>query len=91
MFACIGPIADNYYLGQAAWGLSVAIVSILACVGLIKKYEDLDIRVMKVSSGVFFVLWAAVAGVCTFDGPFRLTGKNYYFLFLFRCFLCNIF
>mmetsp|Transcript_24852 Transcript_24852/g.48166 ORF Transcript_24852/g.48166 Transcript_24852/m.48166 type:complete len:278 (-) Transcript_24852:232-1065(-) len=79
IFACIGPIAqDGGYKGQAAWGISAGSITLLMCVGLIKKYDDIAINIMKASCAFFFVVWAAVAGVCTFDGPFRFTGNGYF-------------
>ena len=76
MFACIPFIKANYFLGQAAWGLTAGAVTIILCGAFLKLYEDMNIQIMKIASIFMFVMWATVAGVCTFDGPFLVAGKR---------------
>lgn len=78
MFACIPWVRANTYLGQAAWGLTAGIVTMILCAVLFKMYQDVNHQVMKVSSILMFVIWATVAGVVTFDGPFFDAGNGYF-------------
>ena len=74
--ACISPIRNGFWKGQAAWGLSAGVITLVVCIFLIKIYDDVKITLMKVTAAVLFVMWSTVAGVCTFDGPFIFTGKE---------------
>lgn len=73
LFACI-PFLSTY-TGQAAWGLSAGLITLIVCAVLFKMFDDLDAQILKISAIVLFVMWAAVAGVCTFDGPFYQAGE----------------
>ena len=48
MFACI-PFLDSY-TGQAAWGLSAGVVTIIITAILFKMYDDLSPQILKISS-----------------------------------------
>lgn len=76
LFACI-PFLSSY-TGQSAWGLSAGIISMVMCGVLFKMYDDLNGQILKVSAIVLFIIWASVAGVCTFDGPFFDAGNGYF-------------
>lgn len=76
MFACI-PFLSSY-TGQAAWGLSAGLITLIVCVVLFKTFEDMNGQMLKVSAVIMFIIWAAVAGICTFDGPFLEAGNGYF-------------
>lgn len=76
MFACI-PYLQSY-TGQAAWGLTAGLVTLIVCAVLLRAFEDMNPQMLKVSAIIMFIIWAAVAGVCTFDGPFLEAGNGYF-------------
>lgn len=78
MFACIPFLISGAFIGQSAWGLSAGVISLVVGVTLFKLHDDVDARVSKILAVVLFAMWAVVAGVCTFDGPFRLAGNGYF-------------
>lgn len=78
MFACIPFLINNVYVGQSAWGLSAGVISLVICAALFKLHDDVDAKLAKITAVVLFSIWAVVAGVCTFDGPFRLAGNGYF-------------
>lgn len=78
MFACIPFIANDFFLGQAAWGLTAGLITLLICGAIIKLYDDMNAQVLKINAILMFVIWATVAGVCTFDGPFLSAGNGYF-------------
>ena len=57
-------------------------LTVISSLVILQKYDDIPIQMMKLYGSVMFVIWATVAGVLTFDGPFRETGK---FAFSFQC------
>lgn len=76
MFACIPYLTIQ--TGQAAWGLSAGLITIIVCAVLFKMFDDVNAQMLKVSAVIMFIMWATVAGVCTFDGPFILAGNGYF-------------
>jgi hypothetical protein len=78
LFGCISPITRNYYRGNAAWGLTAGILTVLSSLFLLQKYDDINLQMMKIYGAVMFIIWATVAGVLTFDGPFLGTGNGYF-------------
>ena len=80
LFACI-PFIGGYQTGNAAWGLTAGILTVISSLVILQKYDDINIQMMKLYGGIMFVIWATVAGVLTFDGPFVTTGELscYYF------------
>lgn len=78
MFACIPFLVGNVFVAQSAWGLSAGLISLVVGGALFKLHDDIDAAVAKVTAVVLFTIWAVVAGVCTFDGPFRLAGNGYF-------------
>lgn len=78
VFSCIKPLIDNYYTGQAAWGMTAGIITFLLCGFLFKGYVNVKFILLKVTAGVLFTMWATVAGLLTFGGPFELTGNGYF-------------
>jgi len=77
LFACI-PAVGGYYKGNAAWGLAAGILTFISSLFILQKYDDINIQMMKFYGAVMFVIWATVAGVLTFDGPFTFTGNGYF-------------
>ena len=77
LFACI-PGLGSVYKGNSAWGLTAGIITIIASLLILQKYDDIPIQMMKLYGGIMFVIWATVAGVLTFDGPFQETGNGYF-------------
>ncbi len=79
LFACIPSIGPGYfYRGNAIWGLVAGILTFITSLVILQKYDDIPIQMMKLISAVLFVIWATVAGILTFDGPFRDTGNGYF-------------
>lgn len=76
MFACI-PFFTSY-TGQAAWGFTAGLITLIVCGVLFKTFEDANPQMLKVSAIIMFIVWAAVAGVVTFDGPFLMAGNGYF-------------
>jgi len=77
LFACI-PSIGGYYKGNAAWGLTAGILTFISSLVILQKYDDINIQMMKLYGAIMFVIWATVAGVLTFDGPFVATGNGYF-------------
>lgn len=75
--ACI-PEIGLYYNGNAIWGLTAGILTCISSLVILHKYDDISIQMMKLYGSVMFVIWATVAGILTFDGPFRDTGNGYF-------------
>jgi hypothetical protein len=78
LFACIPPIRADNYVGQSAWGLSVGCITLIVCPIIFKMFDDCNPQLVKVSAILMFIMWATVAGVCTFDGPFITAGNGYF-------------
>lgn len=78
MFACIPFIRVSLFLGQSAWGLTAGIITLIICGALFKLYDDVNAQLVKITAIFMFVIWATVAGVCTFDGPFLQAGNGYF-------------
>jgi len=78
VLACIWPIHIGQFLGAAAWGLAGSLVSTLLCIGLFLKFDDINGQIMKVTAALLFIIWATVAGVCTFEGPFLVAGNGFF-------------
>lgn len=76
LFACIPYLKT--FTGQAAWGLSAGLITLIVCGVLFKTLDNVNAQMLKVTAIIMFIIWAAVAGVCTFDGPFRLAGNGYF-------------
>jgi hypothetical protein len=87
LFACI-PSIGGYYKGNAAWGLTAGILTFISSLVILQKYDDINIQMMKLYGAIMFVIWATVAGVLTFDGPFVATGK--FVLSFFSIYVRNV-
>jgi hypothetical protein len=73
LFACI-PYFKTY-TGHAAWGFSVAVVTIISCGVLQRMHEDVNPKMLKFFAIIMFGIWAVEACLLTFDGPFLAAGK----------------
>mmetsp|Transcript_11289 Transcript_11289/g.20303 ORF Transcript_11289/g.20303 Transcript_11289/m.20303 type:complete len:274 (+) Transcript_11289:166-987(+) len=78
LFACIPFLRYKVFVGQSAWGLSAGLITMIICGVFFKAFDDLPAQLVKVTAIVLFVIWATVAGVCTFDGPFLQAGNGYF-------------
>eukprot|EP00581_Thalassiosira_minuscula_P007727 CAMPEP_0183710174 /NCGR_PEP_ID=MMETSP0737-20130205/5987_1 /TAXON_ID=385413 /ORGANISM="Thalassiosira miniscula, Strain CCMP1093" /LENGTH=277 /DNA_ID=CAMNT_0025938397 /DNA_START=107 /DNA_END=940 /DNA_ORIENTATION=+ len=79
LFACIPYLYSKYgYLGQSAWGVAAGCLTMLICGALFKILDTVNAGLAKVAAIFMFVVWATVAGVCTFDGPFLVAGNGYF-------------
>lgn len=67
---------ENY--GGAGFAIAGASLTIIACAYLVTMYSDIPRNMMKITVVLLFVLWAIVAGVCTFHGPFLITNNGYF-------------
>jgi len=79
IFASIPPITqkwENY--GGAAFAIAGAAVTAIACAYLCVMYGDVPRSAMKITVVLLFGLWACIAGVCTFHGPFLITNNGYF-------------
>ena len=77
LFASI-PEIGFYYNGNAIWGLTAGILTFISTLFILQKYDDIPIQMLKLYAAIMFIIWATVAGVLTFDGPFRDTGNGYF-------------
>jgi len=78
VFACIPSLTHKSYVGQAAWGLTAGLLTIIICAVLFKAFDDVNGQIVKIMAVFMFVVWATVSGVCTFDGPFLTAGNGYF-------------
>lgn len=79
MFACIPYLhSGSGYVGQSAWGLTAGLITVIVCCVLIYLNDTISAQIMKVTSIILFIIWAAVCGVCTFDGPFLKASNGYF-------------
>jgi hypothetical protein len=79
LFACIPYIGLYYrYNRNAIWGLIAGILTFITSLVILQKYDDIPIQMMKLIGAVMFIIWATVAGILTFDGPFQNTGNGYF-------------
>jgi hypothetical protein len=71
LFSTIHPISIGMNKGEAAWGMTAGILTIIITGVLFKAYDDIAISIMKVTSAFLFCMWATVAGGKTFDQSVR--------------------
>mmetsp|Transcript_31985 Transcript_31985/g.67692 ORF Transcript_31985/g.67692 Transcript_31985/m.67692 type:complete len:298 (+) Transcript_31985:326-1219(+) len=89
LLSSIPPLMYKWeHYGGAGFSIAGAALTLVACVYLIAMYSDVPKMVMKVTSLLLFVLWACVAGVCTFHGPFLETTNGFFACWL-GC-LCSL-
>ena len=62
VFSCIKPLIDKHCNGQAAWGMTVGVISFLLCGFLFKGYVNVKFVVLKATAAFLFAIWATVAG-----------------------------
>jgi hypothetical protein len=89
VLASIEPLRSKTPRFEGA-GLSIAAgaLSLIVCSYLITMYKDLAKDVMRVTAALLFVLWAITAGVCTYFGPFIVTGNGFFACWLAA--LCSL-
>ena len=89
ILASIEPLRTKTPRFEGA-GLSIAAgaLTLIVCSYLITMYKDLAKDVMKVTTALLFVLWAITAGVCTYFGPFLVTGNGFFACWLAA--LCSL-
>ena len=84
LFASIPPIINKWenYTG-AGFAIAGAAITLICCAYMITMYSDVARNVMKITSVILFVLWACIAGVTTFHGPFLITSTYFFYPFPF--------
>jgi hypothetical protein len=76
LLASIPPLLQKWQgYGGAGFSIAGAAVTLIACAYLVTMYSEVPRTLMKVTVTLLCVLWALVAGVCTFHGPFLVTSK----------------
>ncbi|KAL3782982.1 hypothetical protein HJC23_003138 [Cyclotella cryptica] len=79
IFASITPLRYKYTgYGGAGFAIAAGALTLIACMYVISLYDELSREVMRMTMMLLFLLWACVAGVCTFYGPFLLLGNGYF-------------
>lgn len=76
----IPPLTQKWrHYGGAGFAIAGAAITLIACAYLITMYSDTPKSVMKLTVLLLFMLWACIAGVTTFYGPFQETTNNGFF------------
>jgi len=76
LFASIPPLIQKWeHSGGAGFAIGASAFTIIGCAYLVTMYGDIPRNMMKVTVMILFALWAFVAGVCTFYGPFLITSE----------------
>ncbi|KAL7510968.1 hypothetical protein ACHAXN_007875 [Cyclotella atomus] len=78
VFSCIKPLVEKTYVGQSAWGMTAGALTFCICGFLFKGYVTVKFIILKVTAALLFTMWATVAGLLTFGGPFNFTGNGYF-------------
>lgn len=79
LFASIPPLTQKWlHYGGAGFAIAGAAFTIIACAYLVTMYGDVPKNLMKITVVLLFALWACVAGVCTFHGPFLITNNGFF-------------
>lgn len=83
ILASISPLRKKTLRFEGA-GLSIAAgsITLIVCAYLIGMYKDIAKNVMKLTAVLLFVLWVITAGVCTYIGPFLITGNGFFAVWL---------
>lgn len=83
ILASISPLREKRFRFEGA-GLSIAAgaITLIVCAYLIGMYKDISKNVMKLTAVLLFVLWIITAGVCTYIGPFLITGNGFFAVWL---------
>lgn len=89
LFASIPPLIQKWeHYAGAGFAIAGAALTIIACAYLVTMYSDVPRNVMKITVVILFALWACVAGVTTFHGPFLVTNNGFFAAWL-GC-LCSL-
>ncbi|EED93862.1 predicted protein [Thalassiosira pseudonana CCMP1335] len=79
IFASIPPLRQKWEnWGGAGFGIAAGALTLVGTLYLTQLYDDISRDVMKLTVLMLFLLWACVAGVCTFHGPFLSTNNGYF-------------
>ena len=83
IIASIAPLRMKSVRFEGA-GLAVAAgaITLIVCAYLIGMYNEVSKKMMTLSAGLLFILWVITAGVCTYFGPFILTGNGFFSVWL---------
>ena len=71
--------------GGAGFAIAAGALTLIACMYVISLYDELSREVMRMTMMLLFLLWACVAGVCTFYGPFLVPSKWFTAVSRFLC------
>jgi len=79
IFASISPLRSKPAgYGGAGFAIAAGALTLIACMYVISLYDELSREVMRMTMMLLFLLWACVAGVCTFYGPFLVPNNGYF-------------
>lgn len=83
ILASISPLRVKSYNFEGA-GVSIAAgaITLIVCAYLIGMFNDIAKNVIKLTAVLLFVLWVITAGICTYMGPFLLTGNGFFAVWL---------
>lgn len=89
LFASVPPLVQKWeHSAGAGFAIGGSAITIIACAYLVTMYSDIPRNMMKITVVLLFVLWACVAGVTTFHGPFLITNNGFFAAWL-GC-LCSL-
>ncbi|KAL9187991.1 hypothetical protein ACHAXT_006369 [Thalassiosira profunda] len=79
LFASIPPLTqkwENY--GGAGFAIAAAAITLIGCAYIVTMWSAIPRNALKITAVILFMLWACVAGVCTFHGPFLITNNGFF-------------
>jgi len=89
LIASIPPILQKWeHYGGVGFSISCSSATLIICAYMVTTYSEVPRNLMTITAVLLFVLWALVAGVCTFYGPFLVTNNGFFAAWL-GC-LCSL-